>query len=35
MMRDERRDEELDTTTLLLGAAYALSFLGVIVGLAV
>jgi len=34
-MLDERRDDEIDTTTLLLGAAYALSFVGVIVGLIV
>lgn len=34
-MLDERRDEEIDTTTLLLGAAYALSFVSVIVGFVV
>jgi len=34
-MLDERRDEEIDATTLLLGAAYVLSFVGVIVGLVV
>ena len=32
-MLDDRRDEDIDKTTLLLGAAYVVSFLGVIAGL--